>query len=336
MSNNEYSPPWQECPTLSVDLNLPPSERFQSNIEEMRRVSSDLLEAVFSEINSVAPQAIQLAHLINMRSCGRYFRESRAFAKAVNADWKRIMVAGMAYELMALACSTVALATDSGPVLARNMDFWPEHALARNTYKLLNQRNGETVSSVAGWPGAPGVVTGMSNKGFAIALNAVWSSEGLRKTGYPVLLTLREVIDHAKDYQHAVEILKTRKLMAACLLTVVGTKNEERIVIERTPTKAQTRHPQDDEALVTTNDFRTNIDSGFTKNEHELHQTSCGRFDAMTAYCQMPESQNPSDEMLLYALSDDCIIQGITAQHVIMRPSKNVMSVYVPKRLLNS
>ena len=69
------------------------------------------------------------------------------------------------------------------------MDWWPEDLLAQASYLVCYHRNGVTQFVNAGWPGAVGVVTGMSHRGFAVALNAVSCPEPLAKTGYPVLLS---------------------------------------------------------------------------------------------------------------------------------------------------
>lgn len=308
-------------------------KRLAPHRQVIQATADDLLQAIKREIFGVAPKAINLGHWANLRTLGRYHREAREYARITGDDFRLCLLAGMAYELMIWACSTAAIATRDGPVLARNMDFWPEHELARNTYRI-ERRHGDTMRSVvAGWPGALGVVTGMSGRGFALALNAVWSTERLNKLGYPVMLFLRRVIDEARDFDHAVKLLSAQKLMSACLLTVIGVRNEQRVVIERTPTRAKLRRPDGDEALVTTNDYRTQVDEGVGA-VNILTESSCGRFETLSAYCRMPEARQPSNELLLYGLSDPDIIQGITAQQVIARPAQNEFRVYVPRHLL--
>lgn len=324
---------WHCSKTLKVDLSKPISESYVDISKEICSTSEDLLEAVSEEIISAYPGALNLAHIINLRTKFRFKKEAVEVSNIADGDWRLLMLCGMAYELMTWACSTAALATPDGPILARNMDFWPEKELARNTYNIEYYSGAEKRMSIAGWPGSLGLVTAMSSKGFAIALNAVWSTEGRRNTGYPVMLFLRKVIEDASGFDHAVEMLTKQKLMAACLLTVVGRENHERIVIERTPSKYKYRKPEGDTALVTTNNFWTDVDTGL-ENKNTLTETSCSRFDALVEFSKFPEAQNPSDESLLYALTDPSVIQKITAQHVIVRPRDNQMSVYTPNSLL--
>ncbi|WP_309387372.1 C45 family autoproteolytic acyltransferase/hydolase [Cerasicoccus frondis] len=315
---------------LSFDLGAPMHERLASHREVLAATANELLGEVSRQILEAAPKAIHLAHWVNVRTQFRYNCELKALSKLLGLDWRLGMMAGMAYELMTWGCSTAAIATDEGPVLARNMDFWPEDLLARHTWLIHGEKAGRRVYSVAGWPGALGVVTGLSGRGFAFALNAVWSTEGLCKSGYPVMLFLRKVLDVARSFDEAVAMLSRQKLMAACLLTVVGVDNDQRVVIERTPTKYEHRRADGDRALVTTNNYWTDVDAG-AATANVLTETSCGRFDTLSAYAEMLDDSMPSDDKLLYALTDPGVIQGITAQHVIARPRRNDMTVYTPR-----
>ena len=113
------------------------------------------------------------------------------------------MLANISYDLVLayFGCSTVALPTPSGPVVARNMDWWPEDILAQCSYLIRCFRGSTFHFANAGWPGAIGVVTGLSARGFAVVLNAVLSPEGICKTGYPVLLHLRRVLEDAPSFE---------------------------------------------------------------------------------------------------------------------------------------
>src|SRR5262249_37922713 len=142
-----------------------------------------------------------------------------------------VVLANISYDLVlsAFGCSTVALPTPSGPVVARNMDWWPEDLLAQASYLVRYHRNGVLQYANAGWPGAIGVGTGLSGRGFALVLNAVSGTEGVRKTGYPVLLHLRRVLEDARDFDEALRLLTEQRLAAPALLTLVGRENEQRV-----------------------------------------------------------------------------------------------------------
>jgi hypothetical protein len=228
----------------------------------------------------------------------------------------------------------VALPTPSGPVVARNMDWWPEDILAQTSYLIRYSDGGEFQFANAGWPGAVGVVTGLSARGFALVLNAVTSPEGIRRTGYPVLLYLRRVLEDAQDFDEALTLLSEQTLTAPALITLVGTHNEQRVVIERTPRRYAHRWPEGDGPLVATNDYRV-LFRPEARDDSVLYRTTCSRYDALCwFFARHRPDQDVEDAALLYILSDPAVIQGITAQHIILRPRQATTRLFVPRRLL--
>jgi hypothetical protein len=323
--------PWIECPSLDLDLSLSFAERFRELPEELLDRSRQLLQAVQREISG---SARWLAPMVHLRTANRFRAEAVAMAQRVGVDWRDLTLANLSYELVVglFACSTVVLPTSTGPVLARNMDFWPEQWLARASALIRFRRGGQPAFVNAGWPGAIGAVSGMSSRGFAIVLNAVGA--GIHKLGYPVLLHLRRVLEDADSFDVAVQWLSREKLAAGALFTVAGTENDQRVVVERTPTEFALRRPNGDEPLVTTNDFRL-LGKSATHSDHELLATSCSRFDSL---CRFFGSHRPSDSVedtrLLYALTEPSIRQSITAQHMIFRPREQSARLFAPRDLV--
>jgi hypothetical protein len=216
------------------------------------------------------------------------------------------------------------------------MDWWPENLLAQATWLLRYQREGRFAFASAGWPGAVGVVTGLSARGFALALNAVTSPEGMAKTGYPVLLFLRTLLEDARDFDHAVALCAEQRLFAPGLITLVGTENHQRVIVERTPTRHALRRPTADGPLIATNDYRL-LYKPQTRAGVEIYETTCSRFEALSAMLRSETGLRAmSDQELLYRLTDERVIQGITAQHVVVRPATQSIRVFVPRRLMEA
>lgn len=325
--------PWVERSTLDIDLDLPIKQRFAAIDDEAVAAGKRLLDAVMAEM---PPRLMKVATLARWRTANRFHSEVKALAARVDADWRQVMLANISYDLAIamIGCSTVALPTKEGPVLARNMDWFPEHLLAQGTYILRHVRHGKLEWASASWPGTVGVVTGMSHRGFAFAINAVSGPDGPERMGYPVLLHLRRVLEDAKGFDHAMDMLANQKLTVGALFTLIGTENDQRVVIERSPRKHAIRRPTGDGPLVTTNDYRLLYEAG-THAEHEFYESTCGRFDALCGFFAKHESDQPvEDEALLNILSDPKVKQGITAQHVIMRPRQQTMRLFVPRDLL--
>jgi hypothetical protein len=326
--------PWIERPTIEVDLDRPIDLSYRQAFPEALASSRALLEFIKTQI----PRAARfLAYLVRLRTVNRFHREIVNLAKLVDADWRDVTLANITYDLVVaqMGCSTIALPTPRGPVIARNMDWSPEDLLARASYSLRCMMDGRLKFVSAGWPGATGVVTGLSAGGFAVALNAVPCPRGISKIGYPVLLHLRRVLEDAANFDAALRLLTRQRLAAPALFTLIGVTNNQRVVIERMPTQFALRWGEPDEALLVTNHFRIlspiAADPGQT-----LLQTSCPRFSALCEFFSGTRANRTvTDEELLYVLSDARVMQNITAQHVIMRPRDQQIRLFVPRHLLS-
>jgi hypothetical protein len=325
--------PWVERPTLDIDLDQPIDERFANIPQEAIEAGAELLAAIRA---AIPDKARWLAPLVRLRTLNRFHGEMTAMARLAHADPRDVVLANICYDLLVatIGCSTVALASPGGPVVARNMDWWPEDILARASYLIRCSRRGEMQFVSASWPGASGVVTGMSRHGFAVVLNAVIGPERFSRLGYPVLLHLRRVLEDATSFDAALDQLSRQRLVTSALFTLVGSENRQRVVIERTPTRFALRWAQDDKPLFATNDYRL-LFKPQAQAGPEIYQTTCNRYEAL---CEFFADWRPDREVedtgLLYILTDARVIQDITAQHITMRPRMQEMHLYVPSRLV--
>lgn len=330
--------PWVERPVIEFDASAPADRRFENVPQE----GIDAVRRLFDETRSQIPaKAKPLADLVRLLTGGRWQEEAKTMAAHIGISWRDVMLANISYDLAIsqFGCSTIALATPDGPVLARNMDWPPEDLVAQASFAIFYQHNGDGGHINLGWPGAIGVVTGMSrtvDRGFALALNAVVSPERVSRTGYPVMLHLRRVLEDAESFDEALKLLCETRLAASSLITLVGTENDQRAVIERSPTRHAVRRAEGDRPLVTTNDYRKLFKTE-THEGSELYETTCMRHDRLRAlFAEHDASQPVEDAHLLYALTDSGVMQGITAQHAIMRPRQREARLFVPRRLLDN
>lgn len=323
--------PWIECPHVTVPLK---GDYATVAIGDGLLASSRrLLDAIRAEIPAYARPA---AYALHTRTLGRYFREVRGIARRADADWRDVTLANLMYDFVVarFGCSTVALATPDGPVLARNMDWWPEDLLAQASCHLHFEAAGVSQFSCAAWPGGIGVVTGLSRRGFALALNAVLAAERFDLRGHPVLFFLRRVLEDAKDFAQAVVWCAAQRLMAPALITLVGLSNDERVVVERTPTRHAFRRPLGNAPLITTNDYRL-LEPPQANASLEIYQTTCHRYETLETLLAARAFPRPvPDEEILFALTDPRVLQTITAQHVVMRPRLQSLRLFVPRELV--
>ncbi len=212
--------------------------------------------------------------------------------------------------------------------MARNLDWDFERLLARGSYLTRYLEAGKLKYAAAGWAGCVGVVTGLSGSGFALALNYVMSPEKVNLgKGYPVLLFLRRVLEDAKSFDEAVEMISTEILTASGLITVVGTDNSQRVCVERSPTTSAQRWGTPGNPLCATNNyidlFEGQSFDGFFDNRWQ------GLTDLTS---KMDGSGEIGDEEILSILANSRVIQSNTAQHVIARPYEQSMRVWIPSK----
>jgi isopenicillin-N N-acyltransferase like protein len=325
--------PWVERPTITLDLACVRRGESLDLPPEAVAAARALLGEVMA---SIPPKARFLAYLVALRTGNRFGREFRAAARLIDGDPRDIALANISYDLVvgALGCSTVVLPTPDGPVVARNLDWWPEEPLARASY-LIRCVEGESWQfSSAGFPGAVGVVTGLSSRGFAVILNAVTTPDPVCKTGYPVLLHLRRVMEDAADFADALAMLSKQRLTTPALFTLAGSKNDQRVVIERAPRRHALRWGRLGEPLITTNNYQLLDVPPANHDEWDLARTSCGRYGRLCDLTARRGDAAPTDDELLYWLTDEQVRQEITAQHVLIRPARGEMKLFVPRWLL--
>lgn len=320
----------RECPPVSLDLSDP--NAIAKIPESIVQSGRDLLSQTIDEL----PGALKgIADLARLRTRGRFTRELKGYSQRMGLSWRDLMLANLSYDLIlaVFACSTIALATAQGPVVARNLDWFPERALALGTCHFKVKTPGGNSFQSASWFGGAGLVTGLSSRGFAVVLNAV-SGSSSSALGYPVLLQLRRTIEDASGFQEALTMLSKTRLAAPCLITLAGRENSERVVIERGSSSFALRWPKDNEPLITTNHYiAMNKNCGGTG---EIFETSCGRFEAMKILSSdFNPTDEPSDASLIEILTDPDVLRSITAQHILMRPRDNKMRVFVPSRFFS-
>lgn len=239
---------------------------------------------------------------------------ARGGSAIIGVDPVELVAANLCYDLLmgasAMGCSTLALAGAAGPTLARNMDWFPADKVAQASC-LVDEEFGVN----AGFVGLLGAVTGLSRRGFCVCLNAAFG--GFDLTGYPMLLFLRHVLDTAPDYTAALDLVTHERLMSGGIITLVGTRNAERAVVERSPTEAAVRLADGDAPLMATNHFRA-----------RSTPEACPRYEYMAARA----GTVPALDLLMRPE----VLQDITAQHVVMCPAAQTVEMFVPTRLTSA
>ena len=336
--------PWVDAPIVEVNADLPLDQMLSVVDAELVTKGLTLLAAIRDEIPAIARS---LADAVRLRTKGRFQDMAEAIA-AMGDDisWRDVMLANIAYDLKVnfVGCTTVALPGPKGPVLARNMDYEPEALLAQTSclVRFLDD-DGNLIWDNHAWPGSIGCCTGMrggarGGEAFAIALNSVLCPNKREKsdpTGYPVMLEITRVIEDCHTFEEAVEALSGDRLTAACLLMVVGERNDQRVIIERTAKRAHVRRAVGDEPLVMTNHYHELFEPR-TSTINDLYETTLVREQAMLdEYKDGITDEHLTDDGLLSLLSREGIVHRLTAQQTIHRPAERRSRMVVPRRLLH-
>lgn len=324
---------WLVAPEIPVDLSAPPGARYGAASASFWDAGGRLARTLRATL------PLTREHLVQMRAfplVEEFRPEADAIAERLGIDPDEVLAANMSYDLALseILCSVVAVAGPEGPALARNLDWWPPREIARASCLLRFERRGEAAFWIAGWPGSIGAISGMSARGFALALNAAFSDERAPNGASPVTLMLRCVLQGASCYDEALERICAEPLAAAAIVTLIGRENDQRVVIERTPTRCAVRRAHGDEPLVATNCCLRLPGPQARGRRNELLRTARRRHTALTQRMGAARVAPWNEEDLLAALSHPDVRLPITAQQMVFRPGAGRARLVRPAALL--
>ncbi len=318
-------------PHMTVDFSRAAEIRWDV-LRQYKEVARTLLEQYVADFGGIE----QLHDEIEIYREQCLTREQQielvAIAQLLNVDLESVTLGNLYYDAIkfVIGCTAFAVDTEEGPLHARNLDWWTENNLLAEASMILHGENAEAGAfQLVTWPGFIGTFSGVAEGRFAITLNAVSSNEPF-ELATPIPFLLRAVFQTARTFQEAVDRLVETPIASDCLLLVTGIKMGEMVVIERTPTRAALRYPQDGR-IVVANDYQAlHCKEQSNVAEGELQQTSCRRFERAT---RLLENGLPTDSADCFAmLEDEMIKMRITVQHMVMSAAKGTVEVRLPRR----
>lgn len=317
-----------ELPRIVIDLDAPPHERWRP-LSPHATAARELLAAYSGELGT------ETIELIDLYAGDAITAEERAeidaVAKVLDMPSLEVLAANLYYDAVSTmwACTAFAVDTESGPLHARNLDWWSiDRTLERHSVVFDMWRGGRPSFHMVGWPGMLGALSGVAPGRVAITLNAVISGERAPLVGRrAVSFLLREVLDQAVDFDDACARLTGTTLAADCLLLVTGPRNGQMCVIERTPTKTAVRRPEAGR-IVVTNDYRA-LTGTIGAGAGELAATACGRFDRASALID----QVLDVDAALAVLSDPAVRMDMTVQQMAFNVRNGLLRARAPHRV---
>ncbi len=248
-----------------------------------------------------------------------HWAELTSIASQLDVPLDDVVLGNFYYDALktAIGCTAFAIATPSGVLHARNLDWWSEQS-ALSRYSTVCRFHGAPAGDfiTIGWPGFTGCFSGLAPGRFAVSLNAVLSFDPVRMAG-PVILLLRTVLETCRSFADALAVLRDTPIPCDCLLLLTGTLPDEMVVIERTPSRSATRLAVDGFVAVT-NDYRA-LDIATDGSRSVLQTTSCGRFERIEQLLR----KTPVDSLdaCIRHLSDPGVKMGITVQQMVFNAS---------------
>jgi predicted choloylglycine hydrolase len=188
-------------------------------------------------------------------------------------------------DLALVGCSSFAAwgekSADGNLILGRNFDFYVNDAFAENkTVAFINPKEGYPFMMVT-WPGMIGAVSGMNKEGLTVTINASKSKIPLiAKT--PISILTREILQHAKNIDEAVSIVKKRTVFVSESIMVGSAQDNKAVLIEVSPEKIAVFDAPNSNQLICSNHFQSDTFKNDERNQLQIANShSKYRFDRM-------------------------------------------------------
>lgn len=298
-----------------INLDLPPEERWSSLIN-VRQEINELIHSYLQDFVDADDSILSGIEMYKESIISEtYLKEIEGIATICDFSANEILTANLYYDLLKFYFGCTAFAVYESHTMrhARNLDWHTDNNILSSYSKIFNyQRKGKTVFKTVGWPGFVGALSGVRPGAFALTLNAV-SSEDDPQIATPISFLLRDVLEQATSFQKGQSILEQTPIISDCLILLSGTQREEKVVLERTPTRCATRRSTEDH-IIATNDYKHLVNETIVTG-NMLRDTSCGRYDTTQ---ELLREQAPSDaSACIDILKNESVMMGITVQQMV-------------------
>lgn len=278
--------------SIHVDLSAAPEERWKRAMDEANRLVD--IDAMISDTRRHVDDLLGLVSIVDVSSSTQswigiflrsllfsvfalicslfcsYSADITALAVHLHIPKGELFLANVLYE--AFGCTSFICADSNDPsgrpMLARTLD-WPFIELAKYTLQFRWVRDDEVIFESIGWLGFVGVMTGVKQGCFAIALNARYPEipefewidnmclyvtndpEERKSLCYLIKSTIRKFIsacslnawcsgssiryclENCDSYSDAVGLLAKQRLIAPCYFIIAGVREKEGVNLSR-------------------------------------------------------------------------------------------------------
>jgi len=164
-------------------------------------------------------------------------------------------------DLALVGCSSFAAwgekSEDGSLILGRNFDFYAGDDFAKDKVVAFIKPDEGYPFMMLTWAGMIGAVSGMSNEGLTVTINAGKSKIPLiAKT--PISILTREILQYAKNIEEAIAIAKKRKVFVSESIMVGSAHDKKAVLIEVSPNNFGVYEvPNSNDQLLCSNHFQS-------------------------------------------------------------------------------
>lgn len=242
----------------TINLDLQPNKRWSALVTEYKAYVQEFArqEIILSGINGrELIEVLSYAEELNKIMPEEYGEEIRGMADAAEMSIGEMMLVNIIYEL-SVHCTSIVAQNSAGKIIhGRNLDYGMTQALKNLTVHLNYQKKGITIYSSTSFVGFNAIWTGQKPYSFTISGNQRVTKQGsikenilqilLNKDTKFIGLEMRKVLETARNFAEAEQILSSTPIITPVYIILGGVKQGEGVVITRDRTGAVNRNRLD-------------------------------------------------------------------------------------------
>ena len=224
---------------FKIDLDLPPEERFREVILSKHQQIKSFANTFLLNLPSSFLTQLRSVERVVSQKHKEFYSELQGVAKYANISFEEAYAFNLIYELLSSCTSIVSIDKNGNIIHGRNLDYPYGSLLSTFLVRYEFYRNGSLIFEGDGNAGFLGLATGMKRGAFAVSLNQRDSTANKGEPSLdmviklPVPYIIRKVLEMAKNYEDAVEMLSKEKFASNAYLIVSGIDINEGVVLTR-------------------------------------------------------------------------------------------------------
>ncbi len=207
---------------------------------------------------------LETGKMLTDRLPADYREEMRSFARQSGLDRDMGILANTLADMYRGSFSCSSLMVDAkrsatkGPLFGRNLDFYTLGLLDKYSLVTVHRPKGKHAFVAIGFPGLFGCLSGMNDRGLALAVHEVFLSHDgavmFNPKGTPYAFCFRQMLEQCTTVEEAEELLRATE--RTTLLNLALCDRHHSVVLEMTPNSVVARHGSEG-ICACTNHFRT-------------------------------------------------------------------------------